>query len=719
MREAGGDSGAPESVTTAHAADRELLAALLASLDGMAFRGRIDDHWTMEFVSDGCAALTGYAPADLELNRRISYEQITHEGDRDRVRREILSALHDRSRYEVEYRIVRADGQVRWVNERGCGRFDEAGTLVALEGFVQDMSERKQADLRLQETERRYRGIFENAIEGLFQTTADGRILSVNPALARIYGYGSPEQLIEQMGNVAEQLYVRPGRRSEFMRLMELDGKVEGFESEIYQADGSIIWISESARSVCDEQGRLLFFEGTVEAITERKRYEQQMRYQATHDSLTGLPNREQFFQDLRGLLGFPGRRRRRGRITVGVLDLDQFKQINDALGHNVADQLLVLVASRIKHCLRTDDVAARQGGDEFMFILKGMTDADLGTVAERIMRTLAQPCRVGGRDVSVSCSIGFASSPEHGDDAEALLRKADVAMYKAKELGRNNYQCYVPEWQSGEAKPLDLVVQLQRALERNEFVLHYEPQWDLRSGRVVGVEALVRWQSERGLIGPGRFIALAENTGLILPIGLWVLRTACEQSRAWRDAGLAPIRVSVNLSRRQLIHGDIVGAVGDVLARSDLAPGDLQVEITESMVMKDGTRALDTVARLRALGVGVALDDFGTGYSNLSELKRLPISELKVDRSFVTDIDHDDSVLAIAETIIRLGQRLGLGVVAEGVETASQLARLRDLGCHVAQGYLLSRPLTAEQFSKLLQEPPLALLSGGLTGVA
>jgi len=369
-----------------------LLETLLANLDGVVYRCRDDAQWTMEFVSEACLALTGYLPEDLLLNQRLSFLELTHPEDRAMVRSHIDACMRERRRIDIEYRIVRADGAVRWVWERGVGIYNASGRVEAMEGFLQDVTERKEAAQALQEAERRYRSIFENAIEGVFQTTPDGTYIAVNPALARIYGYHSPEDLIVGLRDISHQLYVEPERRRQFMRLMEEQGSVSNFESRVYRRDGEIIWISENARAVYDEIGALSCYEGTVEAITERKAHEAEMRHQATHDALTGLPNRNMLHEHLQRALQVA---RQKGALTaVAFVDLDQFKFINDSLGHQVGDELLKTVAQRLQACLREADMVARQGGDEFVLILQNQTEGEAGIaeVMQRILAAVARP---------------------------------------------------------------------------------------------------------------------------------------------------------------------------------------------------------------------------------------------------------------------------------------------------------------------------------------
>jgi diguanylate cyclase (GGDEF)-like protein/PAS domain S-box-containing protein len=682
-----------------------MLSTLLGNLEGMVYRCRDDAHWTMEFVSEGCLRLTGYRPEDLLFNRRISYEDATHPEDRARVRREVHRALRENRRFDLEYRIVRADGAVRWAWERGTGVWDGQGGLLAIEGIVQDITERKQAEQAMAEAERRYRGIFENAIEGIFQTTLDGHYLAVNPALARIYGYDSPDEMMASLSDIQHQLYVEPRWRQEFLRLMQRDGVVAHFESRVYRKNGEIIWISENARAVRDEGGALLFFEGMVEDITERKRYQARLEYQAGHDALTGLPNRSLLCDRLEQSIRHA--RQQDGLLAVAFVDLDQFKLINDSLGHHAGDEYLKLVASRLSSCLRENDTIARQGGDEFVILLAGQNRLEaIEHIVQRLLAAIAQPWHYGDMEFHGTCSIGVSLYPKDGADSESLLKSADSAMYQAKQAGRNAVRFFTPELSAQLMQRLEMEARLRAALERQEFLLHYQPRVCLKTGALLGAEVLLRWQPpDEGLVLPGRFIALAEETGLIVPIGDWVLRAACAQAAEWRK--LWPgvhLMFSVNLSPRQFRDQPLCGQVRAALEAVALPPAMLELELTENLVMHDAEGFISVLHEIKSLGVKVAIDDFGTGYSSLSYLKKFPVDRLKVDQSFVRGLGKDEEDASIVRAIIGLGHSLGLAVVAEGVETGEQLEFLRRHGCDEGQGYYFSRPLPAEAFGDLLQ---------------
>jgi len=695
---AGAETDAPLDVT-------RLLTTITDNLVGMIYRCRVDAIWTMEYVSDGCHKLTGYRPDELVFNNRVSYDQMTLPEDRERVSRTIHRALENNESFDVEYRIERADGRVCWVLERGVGIRDANGRLAWIEGFIQDISERMVVNEMLREAVRRYSSIFEHATEGIFQTTPEGRYLNTNPALASIYGHASPDDLIAHLHDIPRQLYVLPERRAEFVRLMQEQGVVRNFESQVYRNDGSIIWISENARAVKNTDGSVQFFEGTVVDITERRQHEAELEYQASHDSLTGLPNGSLLHDRIEQAI--TRARRDSKRVAVVFVDLDHFKLINDSLGHHIGDRLLLEVANRLMTCIRSHDTVARQGGDEFVLVLTEQHDADETlTIVNRLLEVISLPWVNDGQEYGLSCSIGISCYPQDGDDPDALLRCADTAMYKAKASGRSTFHVYTPELNQVISERLELENSLRHALERDEFRVYYQPRIEVASSRIIGAEALIRWDCPgKGLIPPDSFISIAEETGLIIPIGQWILQEACRQNSAWQQAGLPPISVSVNLSPIQFRHAGLVQSVAAALQQANLDPACLELELTESFVMHDAERINVAMQSLKALGVDIAVDDFGTGYSSLSYLKRFPVDRLKVDKSFVRDIDSDPDNAAIVRAIITLGHALGLKVVAEGVETRAHLEFLQQHGCDELQGYYFSRPVPAAEMEALLRD--------------
>ena len=684
--------------------DTRTLRTLLSNLDGMVYRCRDDAQWTMEFVSQGCVNLTGYDAEELLLNSRVSYNSIIDAQDRDHVRRVITDALRKQQRFELEYRIIRADGEVRWVCERGAGRFGDNGRLLAIEGIIQDVHDSKQAYQALREAERRFHSLFDNAIEGIFRSTPEGHYVDANPALARIYGFDSSEELMQSLRDIRSQLYVDAERREEFMQIAKARGSVEGFESQVYRKNGDVIWISENARAVIDEHGTLLYYEGTVEDITERKLYEAHIEQQANYDVLTGLANRSLLNDRLQqAILTSAGHGT---RLAVVFVDLDRFKYINDSLGHHVGDELLRVMAKRFQECVRDTDTVARLGGDEFVLVINNLTEADsIAPMMERMLSVIAQPWATSSGEFDVTCSIGVAMYPEDGAEVQTLLKHADSAMYRAKERGRNNFQFFTAELNALMSERLELESGLRRALEREQFCLYYQPRIDLKTGAIIGAEALLRWRvDDQELMLPGRFIPVAEETGLIVPIGAWVLKAACAQNRRWQQMGMPKLVMSVNVSARQFQRDDFPELVRETLEATSLPGNSLEIEITESSVMHNAEHLIEMLRAIKAMGVKISVDDFGTGYSSLSYLKRFPVDRLKIDRSFVQDITVDRDGEAIVRTIIALAHNLGLKVVAEGVENKAQINYLRNNKCDELQGFYYGHPMPAEKFEHLVR---------------
>ncbi|MFA6179419.1 MAG: EAL domain-containing protein [Candidatus Methylopumilus sp.] len=681
-----------------------MLDTLLDNLQGLVYCNLYDEHWTMVFVSEGCKDLTGYSPEDLIYNHLISYEEIILEDHREMVRNSIADAVNRAARFEIEYCIRHADGNVIWVSERGNPIYNEQGQIQALEGYIQDITDRKKVEQSLRETETRYRSIFENAIEGIFQTSPTGQYLVVNPALARIYGYNSPDDLMSALNNIQQQLYVSPDRREEFVQAMAANGSVHNFQSLVYRKDKSTIWISENARMVYDEAGNLLYYEGTVEDITERKSYEKKIEHQATHDSLTGLPNRYMLNDRLQQCMDFADRYR--SKLAVAFLDLDQFKLINDSMGHEIGDQLLMIMSDRLSGCIREVDTVVRLGGDEFVILLTNIQKVDdIAHSMQRILSAVAQPCIINDLDFVVSCSIGISMYPDDGTNPNTLLKNADSALYKAKHAGRNNYQIYTQELNEDLTERVKIEYRLRLAIERGEFLLHYQPKVDFTTGMISGAEALIRWQPPgEELIPPLKFIQIAEETGLIEKIGEWVLITACQKAKELKEKMGRAIPIAVNVSPRQFRQPNLARMIKNVLEVTSLDPDCLELEITESTLIDDSTKFIETLHTLKKIGVKLAIDDFGTGYSSLAYLKDFPIDRLKIDKAFVSNLENDPANTAILKAIIVLGQSLGLKVIAEGVETAYEHEYLQSIGCDELQGYYFSKPLPADQFEALLR---------------
>ncbi|WP_374481623.1 putative bifunctional diguanylate cyclase/phosphodiesterase [Zoogloea sp.] len=465
--------------------------------------------------------------------------------------------------------------------------------------------------------------------------------------------------------------------------------------------EGQIVHFSIEATPALDGSRTL---RGTVQDVSESRAAEAHIHYLAHYDTLTGLPNRSLWINRAEQALAFA----RRNHTCVGVLflDLDNFKKVNDTLGHPTGDRLLSAAATRLSECLRDEDVLARLGGDEFVVLLPQLTRADdAATVARKLLDSLALPFDIDGQELTVSTSIGIALAPDNGTDVDVLLKHADTAMYDAKNEGRNDFRFFTQDMNSRAYARLMLENALRRAIERNELVLEYQPQWEMPGQRLIGVEALVRWDSpERGRVPPGEFIPLAEETGLIHAISDWVLHEAARQQAVWRDAGLPPLTIAINISALQFRRPGFIDRLRHALNHWQVPPGSFELEITESALMQPNSETEQQFATLRSLGVGLALDDFGTGYSSLSYLKRLPLTRLKIDRSFVQDLPGDPEDAAIAAATLSIARDLGLEVVAEGVETEAQRDFLLERQCHVMQGFLLAHPQPAVDITRLLR---------------
>ena len=462
-------------------------------------------------------------------------------------------------------------------------------------------------------------------------------------------------------------------------------------------------WIFDRSKPCLDVDGALLGYVGSCHDVQEEKQLQKQLHYIGQYDPLTSLPNQNLLEDRLRQALANAGRSKR--QVVLLFTDLDCFKIVNDSLGYKVGDQLLQQVAKRLKRCLRAGDTLSRRGGDEFMVMLSDLRHIeDAAHVAEKLLKSLAEPYTIDGIELHISASIGISIYPDDGRDVETLLRNADMAMYFAKQNGRNRYQFFTSEMNSRAYEFLMMQNHLRRALERGEFELNYQPQVDLRKGIIIGAEALLRWRHpEMGMIAPGRFIPIAEESGLIVPIGEWVMHEACRQGRLWREAGLPELSIAINLSAVQFRKKDILKTIERALQENRFDPSLLELELTEGTVMQDAEDAIAVLQELKAMGIKLSIDDFGTGYSSLSYLKRFPIDQLKVDRSFVRDVTSNEDDAEITRAIIGMAHGLGLKVIAEGVEYEDQLKFLRWQKCDNMQGYYFSRPLQAEAFEALL----------------
>ena len=576
----------------------------------------------------------------------------------------------------------------------GIGQF-------ALFGYITARMERKDAYLKAAAAHQELAAsVFHNAIEGIVITDASGTIVSVNPAFTEITGY-SAEEAIGQTPRLLKSNRHDEAFYREMWRTIESDGQWKG---QIWnrRKSGEVFLESQTIRKLLGEDG-VVRFVAVFNDITDQWRKDQRIEYLAFYDSLTGLANRSLLNDRIHHAIALA--ERSGNSVAVLMLDLDRFKTINDSFGHDQGDKLLQIVGARLKQAARDTDTVARLGGDEFVILLENPGRPDeVATIAARVVDSIAEPTLLGGISLRVEASVGVAIYPADGTDAATLLKNADTAMYEAKAGGKNTYRFFSAFMTDRAKKRLHLEINLRKALECEELELHYQPKVCLRTGMPVGAEALVRWRHpERGLISPMEFIPLAEETGLIEPMGEWVLEEACRQLCIWRASGMGLDSIAVNVSAIQLRNGKLADHVAALLARYGLKGPMLEIELTESALMDDPRLAINIMEALRAAGVRIAVDDFGTGYSSLSYLSRLPIDTLKIDRSFVKDADHTANGRVVCDTIIGLGRNLHLQVVAEGIETAEQLAYLKRQGCYAGQGFHFCRPVPEQELADWL----------------
>ncbi|MGK7927827.1 MAG: EAL domain-containing protein [Spirulina sp.] len=834
------------------------LRSLINSTPGIFFNAANDKGWSMTYLSEGCQLLTGYKSEELIARKPHSFEDLIYSEDLPKILEAIETGVQRRKPYVVEYRICTKQGEYKWVWEKGRGVFDDRGNVSGLEGFISDITERKQAEQALRsqaselqalfaamtdiilvfdeagrylkiaptnptllykpsqkllgktlhqvfdrdradlflgyirqalrekkpinieyslvlqgqeiwfagtvspteentaifvarditeakraretikQAEAKYRSIFENAVEGIFQTTPDGHYISANPALAKIYGYDTSQKLIASLTDIEHQLYVKPLQRTEFARLIQQNDEVVGFESQIYRQDGSIIWISENARAVRSESDEILYYEGMVIDITEQKQHKEELHQRAFYDALTGLPNRALFRKRLTEAL-----QRARKKVTdkayhfaVLFLDLDRFKVVNDSLGHLIGDRLLVEIARRLEKCVRHEDIVARLGGDEFTILLDNIEDVNTAVrVAERIEKELQAPFQLDGYTVFTGASIGIVScgdrlcavtfeeaeqqqgvlcQHQQGEDVatciyyqnpEDLLRDADTALYRAKELGKGRYELFNPAMHQTVVSQWQWEIELRQALEKEQFEIHYHPIVCLTTGNLQGFETLLRWQHpEKGTIFPSEFLPAAEESGLIIPIGNWILETACQQVHSWQKERETPyLDLHVNISSKQLLQPDLIDRIDRICTQTGFDPSVLKLEIAESLWTQKVDAAREVLQKLQSRRIELCIDDFGTGYSCLEYLKEFPVYGLKIERSFVNAVEENTRKAEIARIIVMLAKNLGLRAIAEGIETPRQLEQMRKFGCDLAQGYFFAKVLKPQEAKELL----------------
>ncbi len=606
---------------------------------------------------------------------------------------------------DMEERRTDASGAPKWMLTTKMPMRDASGKIVGLIGIARNITERKHAEQEWKAERALFRAMIDQVPDYLFVKDTDSRFVVVNRAVAADIGL-QPDDL---MGKTDFELHRRELAAKFFadeQKVVSSGEPLLDIEEYVVSPSGKKQWLSTSKVPLRDEKNEVIGIVGISRNINERKRAEDQIRFLALHDVLTGLPNRSLLMDRLAQAL--LQAERSNARATVIFIDLDNFKLVNDSLGHNAGDALLKVVAERMVSCVRTTDTVARLGGDEFVVLLIDQAASPVApaTILDKIRATIAVPVPIEGRLFHVTCSIGVANFPEDGRDPETLLMNADVAMYQAKENGRDNFQFYTTEMNEAAFERRLLQEGLREAITNDEFEIVYQPQVDLHTGAVFAVEALTRWHHPKlGMILPTKFIPLAEESGLIVQLGDWVLREACRQNKAWQDAGIAPISVCVNVSARQFREKNWVRRVAEALQETGLDPKYLELELTESMLMHDVAGAIAAMRELGALGVHFSIDDFGTGYSSLSALRSFPVARLKIDQSFVRNLAGDANDRKIARAVISLGQKLNMKVIAEGVETDEQLAFLQESECDEIQGYHFSKPIGSEAVAAMLRK--------------
>ena len=637
------------------------------------------------------------------------WDRIIHPDDRDEVLGKTRAAMRSGESVDFEYRVVKKDGSVIWVHDRSCFIHDKNGAPLCWQGVILDITDQRAAIEQLRKREKLYRktlSLFATTIEstadGIVVMSLDRRIVTCNKKFVEMWNVDKDiiekkdgERLIDL---VAGQIV----NRDEFIQKLKLAyaDPLSTVTETIELKDGRIIERYSQPQFLEGEPvGRVACFRD----ITERMRAEEKLRHYALHDPLTDLPNRVSFMEHLNEAIE-RAENNKRSKFAVLFLDLDRFKMINDSLGHGVGDELLIALAKRLKLCVRPGDVVARLGGDEFTILLNRTgVMRDIISVADRLQTKISEAFKIDSYEVFTTASIGIVASGTVERSSEDFLRDADAAMYRAKAAGKARHEVFDSEMHVRNMNMLQLENDLRRAVERNEFEVLYQPIVNLRTGEVSEFEALIRWRHPvHGLVSPDEFVGVAEESSLIISIGGWILEESCRQAAEWQRKFGIPLSVSVNLSARQLMQPNLISQVTEILFDTGLDSSQLKLEVTENIVMEHSEQSQRMLAELDKLGVALSTDDFGTGYSSLSYLQRFPFDRLKIDRSFVNIMDSDRRSVSIVKTILMLGENLGLEVVAEGIETASQLEMLRSLGCAMGQGFILSHPIdreTAEVF--------------------
>lgn len=670
------------------------LDTLISTFPGLIYRCLNDASWATEFVSAGVYDLTEHRPEEFFGRNAIFYPSLIHPNDHDRVFAEVHSAVKDKRAFQMSYRIVTASGKEKWVLEQGNALYDAHDRLVALQGYVVDITQQKNLEVALREKA----ALLDRAHDAIVVSRLDGRITYWNKGAERIFGWSADEAIGKNMIDLA---ILDPAKRRAAVQVAVQQGDWRG-EIRKRQKSGQTILVEAHYTLVKDENGQPQSIFAIETDITQRKAAESQIESLTFYDPLTGLPNRRLLRDRLKHALEAAERNSHNGGILF--IDLDNFKGINDALGHDKGDSLLKQVAQRLENLLRKSNTIARFGGDEFVVLIEDldpdiyMASRQAELVAEKILASFKAPFRLDGNEYHTTPSVGIVVFGETASNVDELLQRADLAMYRAKAAGRNTIRFFDPVMQANISERLLLESDFRIGLEEKQFSLFYQPQCDA-AYQVKGVEALVRWRRNgTGLVSPTVFVPMAEETGLIVQLGEWILESACRQLVSWAAIPeKSHLTIAVNVSVKQFHYPDFIEQLLATVRDTGADPRKLKVELTESLLVESMEEAIEKMTILKNNGIALSLDDFGTGYSSLSYLKRLPLDQIKIDRSFVKDLLTDVSDAAIAQAIVALGKSLRLEVIAEGVETEEQRALLEQQGCHLYQGYLFGRPAPAE----------------------
>lgn len=686
----------PESNSTS---DSERLAAIAESIPGVVYQRvvTLDGDIRYTYISDGAKELFGVSPEEILNDPNALFDVFAPEYQ-STFRDKLIEAAKNLDMWNVEATIITRDGQRKYTHAIARPSRLPDGSVV-FDGVILDATRFRQAEIMVKHLGR----ILDSSSNEVYVFDCDTlKFIQVNQSALENVQYSSDELMKMTLLDLATEF--EDDLFSRFLQQLKTGKQSEiAFETVNRRKDGSMYPVDVTLQISHDQTPPC--FVAIVQDISERKRAEEQIRRQASFDALTGLPNRTVFFDHM--TLAIAGALRNGNTFAILFLDLDRFKDVNDSLGHLVGDQLLKMVGDRLKSCVRKIDTVARFGGDEFTIILPEIShDHDAAVVSEKILERLSNSFTLGEQELFIGASIGITIFPNDAEDEITLLRNADISMYKAKEEGRNTYRFFSPEMSSKVLQRREIEHNLRLALERDEFYLVYQPIVNLSSGKITGMEALIRWNHpQQGTVAPDEFIALAEETGLIGPIGEWVLKNACTQAYEWLNKGLPSLKLSVNLSTQELKYEVSAETIGRVLEETMFPAECLTIEITEGLVMEHTEETIAWLAALRELGVCLSIDDFGTGYSSLSYLKQIPADILKVDRSFISAITENDEDKALVSAIIALAHGIGFEVVIEGVETAEQLAFVKSLGCDYVQGYYCSQPLSKTEFESFFNQ--------------